>query len=95
VILYIYIMAHGVRLKCHTGMYGPQSHKNPRVRNIVTGLFRGYPVVFYETTKKLNSVALSASELYRQSGRRRSAKLVQLLRVEGCHVVSTTGPHGR
>jgi hypothetical protein len=38
-----------------------------------------------------------ASEPYRQSGRRRSAKLVPtfFLRIEGCHVVSAPDPHGR
>jgi hypothetical protein len=38
----------------------------------------------------------SASELYRQSGRHRSAKVVVLtLASRGVHVVSATGPHGR
>ena len=44
---------------------------------------------------KLNSVALVASELYRQSGRRRSAKLVPTFADRGCHVVSATDPHDR
>jgi hypothetical protein len=36
----------------------------------------------------------SASELYRLSDRRLSAKLVPTF-VEGCHVVRATDPHGR
>jgi hypothetical protein len=37
----------------------------------------------------------SASELYRQSDRRLSAKLVPTFPDRGCHVVSVTNPYGR
>jgi hypothetical protein len=37
----------------------------------------------------------SASELYRPSDRRLSAKLVPTFADRGCHVVSVTDPHGR
>jgi hypothetical protein len=37
----------------------------------------------------------SASELYRSSDRRRSAKLVPTLADRGCHVVSTMSPSDR
>jgi hypothetical protein len=37
----------------------------------------------------------SASELYRSSDRRRSAKLVPTLADRGCHVVSATSPSDR
>jgi hypothetical protein len=37
----------------------------------------------------------SASELYRQSDRRLSAKLVATFADRGCHVVSVTDPYGR
>jgi hypothetical protein len=37
----------------------------------------------------------SASELYRQSDRRLSPKLVQTCADRGCHVVSVTDPYGR
>jgi hypothetical protein len=37
----------------------------------------------------------SASELYRPSDRRLSAKLVPTFVDKGCHVVSVTGPYGR
>jgi hypothetical protein len=36
----------------------------------------------------------SASELYRPSDRRLSAKLVPTFADRGCHVVSVTDPHG-
>jgi hypothetical protein len=37
----------------------------------------------------------SASELYRASDRRLSAKLVPAFADRGCHVVSVTDPYGR
>jgi hypothetical protein len=37
----------------------------------------------------------SASELYRPSDRRLSAKLMLSFADRGCHVVSVTGPYGR
>jgi hypothetical protein len=37
----------------------------------------------------------SASELYRPSDRRMSAKLVPTFADRGCHVVSVTDPYGR
>jgi hypothetical protein len=37
----------------------------------------------------------SASELYRQSDRRSSAKLVPTSADRGCHVVCVTDPYGR
>jgi hypothetical protein len=37
----------------------------------------------------------SASELYRPSDRRLSAKLVSTFADRGCHVVSVTDPYGR
>jgi hypothetical protein len=37
----------------------------------------------------------SASELYRLSDRRLSAKLMQTFADEGCNVVSVTDPYGR
>jgi hypothetical protein len=44
------------------------------------------------TKKKLNSMAESASELYRPSDRRLSAKLVPTLADRWCRVVSATIP---
>jgi hypothetical protein len=44
--------------------------------------------------KKLRRVE-SASELYRSSDRRRSAKLLPTLADGGCHVVSATTPYDR
>jgi hypothetical protein len=38
---------------------------------------------------------VSLSELYRQSDRRLSAKLVPTFADRGCHVVSVTNPYGR
>ena len=44
----------------------------------------------------LSSGATALQGFGLQSGRRRSAKLVPtFLRIEGCHVVSATDPHGR
>jgi hypothetical protein len=44
---------------------------------------------------KTNSGAQSASELYRPSYRRLSARLVPTLAERGCRVVSVTNPHDR
>jgi hypothetical protein len=46
-------------------------------------------------THKLNSVAESASELYRPSDLRLSEKLMPIFADRGCYVVSVTDPHGR
>jgi hypothetical protein len=46
-------------------------------------------------TKTKNKKLESASELYRPSDRRLSAKLVPTLADRGCRVVSATDPHGR
>jgi hypothetical protein len=46
-------------------------------------------------TQKRNSGAWSASELYRPSDRRLSAKLVPTLADRGCRVVSATNPRRR
>jgi hypothetical protein len=46
------------------------------------------------TTTKIRGFE-SASELYRSSDRRRSAKLVPTLADRGCHVVSATSPSDR
>jgi hypothetical protein len=49
-----------------------------------------------QNKKNLNSVVESASELYRPSDRRLSAKLVPTFpEVRRCHVVSMTDPYGR
>jgi hypothetical protein len=48
-----------------------------------------------EKKTKLNSVALSESELYRPSERRILAKLVPNFMDRGCRVVRVTGPHDR
>jgi hypothetical protein len=45
--------------------------------------------------KKKNPWPKSASELYRPSDRRLSAKLVPTFADRGCHVVSVTDPYGR
>jgi hypothetical protein len=45
--------------------------------------------------KKLNSLALVASELYGPSDRRLSVELMPTFADRGCHVVSATDPHGR
>jgi hypothetical protein len=44
---------------------------------------------------KKNSMACTASELYRLSDRRMSAKLVPTFADSGCHVVSVTDSYGR
>jgi hypothetical protein len=44
---------------------------------------------------KKNPWPESASELYRPSDRRLSAKLVQTFAERGCHVVSVMDPYGR
>jgi hypothetical protein len=48
-----------------------------------------------KTKKKKLRDLLSASELYRSSDCRLSAKLVPTLADRGCQVVSATNPHGR
>jgi hypothetical protein len=45
--------------------------------------------------KKKTSWSESASELYRQSDRRLSAKWLPTFADRGCHVVSVTDPSGR
>jgi hypothetical protein len=46
-------------------------------------------------TKKQTPWSESVSELYRQSDRLLSAKLVLTFADRGCHVVSVTDPYGR
>jgi hypothetical protein len=46
-------------------------------------------------TQKKTPWSESASELYRPSDRRLSAKLVPTFADKGCHVVSVTDPYGR
>jgi hypothetical protein len=46
-------------------------------------------------SKKTRRLLESASELYRQSDHRLSAKLVPAIADRGCHVVSVTDPYGR
>jgi hypothetical protein len=48
----------------------------------------------YLTKQKKTPWLLSASELYRPSDRRLSAKFVPTLADRGCRVVSATNPHG-
>jgi hypothetical protein len=50
---------------------------------------------FSKTIHKQTPWPQSASELYRPSDRRLSAKLVPTLADKGCRVVSATDPHGR
>jgi hypothetical protein len=45
--------------------------------------------------KKKTPSSESASELYRPSDRRLSAKWMPIFADKGCHVVSVTDPHGR
>jgi hypothetical protein len=52
-------------------------------------------VVFAVASIKKTPWAESASELYRPSDRRLSAKLVPTFADRGCHVVSVTNPYGR
>jgi hypothetical protein len=51
------------------------------------------PKAMVQTKQTLRSK--SASELYRPSDRRLSAKLVQTFADRGCSVVSATDPYGR
>jgi hypothetical protein len=46
-------------------------------------------------TNKQTPWSESASELYRPSDRRLSAKRLPIFAVKGCHVVSVTDPFGR
>jgi hypothetical protein len=50
---------------------------------------------FFSTDYKKAPWPESASELYRPSDRRLSAKLVSTFADRGCHVVSVTDPYGR
>jgi CBS-domain-containing membrane protein len=47
------------------------------------------------TKQKQTPWSESASELYRPSDRRFSAKLLTTFADKGCHVVSVTDPYGR
>jgi hypothetical protein len=49
----------------------------------------------YKTNKKQTLWSESASELYRPSDRRLSAKWLPTFADRGCHVVSVTDPYGR
>jgi hypothetical protein len=53
-----------------------------------------HPSKYWSPFLQLHSFE-SASELYRSSDRRRSAKLVPTLADRGCHVVSATSPSDR
>jgi hypothetical protein len=49
----------------------------------------------YKTKNKQTPWSESASELYRPSDRRFSAKRLSTFADRGCHVVSMTDPYGR
>jgi hypothetical protein len=52
------------------------------------------PTITFDTNKQTRW-SVVRKELYRQSDRRLSVKLVPNLADRGCHVVNTTDPHGR
>jgi hypothetical protein len=55
----------------------------------------GQPISLSKTKLNLTPWSQFESELYRQSGRRKSAKLVPTFADGKCHVVSMTDPYGR
>jgi CBS-domain-containing membrane protein len=67
--------------------------EKPQLRKFEPCTHPGASSMRHKTKKTINSVA--ASELYRPSDRRLSAKLVPTFADIGCHVVSVTDPYGR
>jgi hypothetical protein len=68
--------------------------------SLSSGLWVNRFIILIKTEKEMNTTKEtpwpeSASELYRPSDRRLSAKLVPTLADRVCHVVSATNPHGR
>jgi hypothetical protein len=62
--------------------------------HVLARRYRRYKLKEHEKKTKLRGLK-SASELYRPSGRRLSAKLVQTFADRGYRVVSATDPRGR
>jgi hypothetical protein len=75
---------------------GNKSHCNHRKRYRTGGIhnFRDWYYHLYSSYSKLTPWSESESELYRQSDRRLSAKLVPTFEDRGCHVVSLPDPYG-
>jgi hypothetical protein len=59
------------------------------------GIRNAVALVFHASTNKQTPWSESASELYRPSDRRLSAKWLPTFADKGCHLVSVTDPYGR
>jgi hypothetical protein len=76
-------------------VFGVQGSNIGTRLGILHGVFSRIPQTFHICRKKKTPWSESASELYRLSGRRLSAKWLSPLADRRCHVVSVTDPYGR
>jgi hypothetical protein len=98
----LFITSRGSELKLETFEKGASLHCVPLLE-ISFIVSRSYLALFIIiiiiiiiiTSKKQSQWPKSASELYRPSDRRLSAKLVLTFADRWCHVVSVTGPYCR